>query len=84
MSNYPKSVRPQDVVNSIFGDDLFMIEGGRATYDEVYMSDGGSAVCLVRVRPAGFRENGAPILSVTRRYITWDTPLIQLYDPRHA
>lgn len=73
MGEYPKDVRVCDVVNSIFGPKLFRIKGGRITYDQVYMRDGGQGVYLVKVYPD---------LRTYRRYIYWDTPLEQMYEVR--
>lgn len=69
IDKYPKLVKPADVVNSIFGSGLFMLPGGRALYDEVFMVDGGTAVYLVRINPD---------LTITRRWIDWDTPILQM------
>lgn len=70
---YPKLVKPSDVVNDIFGDNLFRIKGGRAFYDEVWMADGVYGVYLARVTPT---DEG---LRVTKRQISWDTELEQMY-----
>jgi len=70
---YPKTVKPNEVVNTVFGDGLFRIKGGRAVYDEVWMADGGYAVYLARVIST---DNG---LRVTKRQISWDTELEQMY-----
>lgn len=71
---YPKTVKPSDVVNDSFSPGLFRIKGGRALYDEVYMADGGRAVYLGRVTPT---NEG---LCVTKRWISWDTELEQMYE----
>jgi len=73
-NEYPKKVKACDVVNGNFAPGLFMIEGGRAKYDEVTMADGGCAVYLARVEST---ENG---LKVTRRWIEWDTPILQMFE----
>ncbi len=46
---YPKTVKPSDVVNGDYAPGLFRIKGKRALYDEVWMADGGKAVYLHRV-----------------------------------
>lgn len=72
---YPKLVRPCDVVNGFFAPGLFMLEGGRAKYDQVYMHDGGGAVYLVRIESC---DNG---LKVVKRWIDWDAKFLQMFDP---
>ncbi len=71
----PKEVKPADVVNSIFGTNLFKIKGGRAYYDSVYMVDGGTAVYLTRI---DFLPDG--LFKSVRRQISWETTLIQMYE----
>lgn len=61
------------MINGHFGPGLFKIKGGIALYDQVYMVDGGSAAYLVRIDAE---------LHVTKRYIGWDTPLVQMYKPK--
>ena len=75
MGTYPKRVNANDVVNTDFAPGLFKLEGGRTVYDEVWMADGGSAVYLGRidVTPDG--------LKVVRRWIPWNAPILQMYDP---
>lgn len=75
MQNYPKRVKACDVANGEFAPGLFMLEGGRALYDEVYMADGGQAVYLARV------ESTDEGLRVVPRWIDWDAPIIQMFDP---
>lgn len=72
--SYPKRVRACDVVNGYFAPGLFMLEGGRAVYDEVYMVDGGKAVYLARldVLPEGMK--------IVRRWIDWNAPIIQMFE----
>ena len=78
MANYPKRVNASDVVNGNFAPGLFMLEGGRAVYDEVWMSDGGNAVYLARV------ESSSDGLKIVRRWIDWDAPIIQMFDPERT
>lgn len=66
---YPKTVKPEQVVNEDFAPGLFRIKGGRAVYDEVWMTDGGIAVYLARVIST---DEG---LLVTKRWIPWETEL---------
>lgn len=75
--DYPKIVKPSDVVNGDFAPGLFRIRGGRALYDEVWMADGGEAVYLARVRGGDTVEDG---IFVTRRWIPWDTELEQMFE----
>lgn len=70
MNEYPKRVKAKEVVNGSFAPGLFMLIGGRAKYDQVWMCDGGNAIYLVRV-------NGD--LSTVRRWIGWDTELMQMF-----
>ena len=75
MTSYPKKVKVQDVAgNGEFAPGLFMLEGGRAKYDEVYIADGGRAAYLIRVDSS---PNG---LKVVRRWIEWNAPLLQMFD----
>lgn len=73
--SYPREVKAVEVVNSIFGPSLFMLPGGRAVYDEVWMADGGSALYLCRLEAK--RDGG---LRVGRRWIPWNTTLLQMYE----
>ncbi len=74
-SDYPKTVKPSEVVNDNYAPGLFRIKGGRAVYDEVWMPDGGRAVYLASV------ESTDEGLKVTRRWIPWETALEQMFDP---
>ena len=70
-----KVVRAVDVVNSVFGPGIFKIPGGRATYDEVWMMDGGNAMYLCRL---------SNDLSITKRWIPWHQYLIMTDDGEEA
>lgn len=73
---FPKKVKALDVANSgVFAPGQFMLEGGRAGYDEVYMADGGCAVYLARVDST---DDG---LRVVRRWIPLETTILQMFDP---
>lgn len=67
-----KEIQAVEVANSIFGPGLFSLKNGRALYDEVWMADGGNALYLVRLNND---------LSIQRRWIPWNTVLLQHYDP---
>ena len=76
-SGYPKKVRACNVVNGNFAPGLFMLEGGRAKYDEVCMRDGGRALYLARVEEdRGDTDDG---LAVKKRWIPWNTKVIQMF-----
>lgn len=72
MNEFPRRIAAVDVVNGIFGPDLFSLPGGRARYDSVTMHDGGRALYLTRLNPD---------LTAVWRWIDWETQLIQHYDP---
>lgn len=75
MNDFPRRVAAVDVVNGIFGPDLFSLPDGRARYDSVYMRDGGRALYLARLNPD---------LTAVRRWIDWETELIQHHNPLEA
>lgn len=70
--DFPKLVKAVDVAGSIFGPGLFMLPGGRAKYDQVWVNDGGEALYLARLN-----NND---LSVVMRWIPWETKVLQMYD----
>ena len=76
---YPKIIKAREIVNSIFGTDLFSLPGGRVKYDAVVMSDGGNAIYLSRMTPT--KESSATNwqFKVTTRWIPWDADIIQHY-----
>lgn len=69
---YPRTVKAVDVAGSIFGPRLFKLPGGRALYEQVWIADGGRALYLARLEAD---------LRVTRRWIPWDSLIIQMYKP---
>lgn len=79
MTTYPRTVKPNEVVNQMFGEGLFRLKGGRALYDEVYMFDGGQAVYLCRLEQV--KVNGQWRFKVAKRRIPWDAEIEMMYDP---
>ena len=69
---YPRRVPAVDCVNSYFSPGLYSLPGGRVKYDSVVMTDGGSALYLSRAETT----HG---LHIVRRWIPWDTEIIQHY-----
>lgn len=71
METYPKKIKAVNVAGSYFAPDLFGLVKGRAKYDQVWVNDGGTALYLVRVNND---------LTVTKRWIPWDSEIIQFYE----
>lgn len=74
IDGYPKEVRACDVAGTDFGPQLYKLKGGTALYDEVYVTDGGNAFYLARIR-----YDHDPVISL--RWIPFDSILIKMYDP---
>ena len=72
VDEFPKVVKARDVAGGAFAPGQFMLQGGRAKYDQVWICDGGEALYLVRVNND---------LSVVRRWIEWDTEILQMFNP---
>lgn len=58
---------------------IFRLPGGRSTYSDVIVKDGGDAIRLARLEPRTTPE-GEHYLHQVDRYIAWDQPVEVLKD----